>query len=112
VEGEIRAAARGELGRLTLGQPGLEVLGHEVVVVQLDMRAIHPRDLIGLARREGFLAVQRQNVFKQALTTQHLVNSRDAARETVGWIEDRPVRIGERGAEPKQVGRLGRIVAE
>ena len=72
---------------------------HEIIVSQFRIALDHAIDLLRLAGRESLMLVEAPHAAHQPLTTQHLVNSRDAAGERMAHIEDRGIRIRERGTQ-------------
>src|SRR5207244_4424755 len=61
LESKVREAARGKLGGLVerLGaKPAIQSLSHERVIVELRVRAMNARDLLGLAGPEHFAVLE------------------------------------------------------
>src|SRR5258706_15639612 len=69
------------------------MLRDEVVIIQMRIGAMDPIDFFALPGAWQLLPVQAPDSFKQSLAAQHLVYSRNAARVTVGGIEERGVCI-------------------
>src|SRR3954463_1932009 len=69
---------------------------------------VRPADAIDLGRLSGaqdFVRVETSYACQQALTTQDLLNARDAAGEAVRGVEERRVGIRDLDASPQQAPR-------
>ena len=76
-------------------QPVVEVRGHEGVVGQVRVGAVHAIDLVGLPRAQHLVCVEAARGLEQALPAQHLVDAGDAAGKAVGGVEERGVGVGD-----------------
>lgn len=65
----------------------------EVVVVELRIRGINPRDFLELAGAERFVGIQAPDAFEQSLAAQDFVQTGDAAGKMIGGVEERCVCI-------------------
>ena len=74
-------------------EPFLEMLAHELVVVQVRVCAIDTVDLFRLAGAERLVPIETPRIRQQALAAQDLVQARDAATKTVRRIEKRGIGI-------------------
>src|SRR5215467_8566472 len=74
--------------------PCVPLSTHKYVVIQFRIGTIDPVNLLFLSGAEGFLRIQAPNAFKQTLSPQYFMQTRDAAREVVCCIEKRGIAIG------------------
>src|SRR6478672_5284350 len=69
---------------------------------------VRPADAIDLGRlsgAQGFVRVQTSYACQQSLTTQDLLNARNAAGEAVRSVEERRVGVRDLDASPQQATR-------
>src|SRR5262245_9735606 len=87
--------ARAAAARTSGLEPTSEVRRDEAVVGEVGIRGEHAVDLGSLARREVLVRIKAQAPSQKALTAQHLVDPRDAAREAVRRVEERSVDVSQ-----------------
>src|SRR5687768_13173925 len=92
-------------------QPLVPAFGDEVVVVQVRIRGIDPVDLFLLTRTEPLVRIQPPVAIQQSLPSQNFVQSRDAAGELVGGVEERGVAVGDLDAAHEHVARDLALIA-
>ena len=88
---------------MSLAQPLLEVFGNEIVIREVRIALTDAIDLRGLPVAECFVGVKAPVAFKQSLTPQHLVNTRDAAGEIVGRVKQHGVGISDLNVPAQQL---------
>lgn len=71
-----------------------------------------PGDFLGLPRREFLVRIECHEVLQQPLAPQDFVDAGNATGESILWIEDRGVRVCERGTDPEKIMSQRGIVSQ
>ena len=87
------------------------MLPDELVVGQMRIAGEHAIDVVHLSGAQLLVRIQAPAPREQTLPAKDLVNSRDAAGELVGRVEQGGVDVGQLGAEREQLQRIVRIAA-
>ncbi len=95
---------RGE-GESLRGEPGVEVLGDEGVVVKMRVGAVDAIDVGELAGAEGLVLVKAPESGEETLTAEDFMQARNAAAEGMGGVEEGGVAVGDLDGEAEEVGR-------
>ena len=77
-----------------IGKPTVFVFLDELVVIPAPVGRRHAVDLLGLPGEQRLFWIEAPGAFDQSLAPKHLQDSRDAAPEAVGGVEERSVRVG------------------
>ena len=91
-------------------QPGLPAFSHELIVVQVRIRAIHAIDLGHLSDAQRLIGVEAPGPFEQPLAPQYFVEAWDASGEPVRGVEKRRIRVGDVDAAFDQMLRDRRCI--
>jgi hypothetical protein len=73
----------------------MQVLLHEVVIVQMGISTVNTIDFFALVRTQAVSGIETPDSFKQPLTPKHFVEAGDAARKSISRIEQGRVRVGD-----------------
>ena len=73
------------------GEPAVEMLTDEVVVVELRIPGINPGDFLELAGAECLVGIKAPDAFEQSLAAQDFVQTGGAAGKMIGGVEERGV---------------------
>src|SRR5947207_9152369 len=79
----------------SLRKPFIKMLLDELVVLQVRICSANPIDFLALSRRKILVGIQAPSAFKQFLTAQNFMDSRNAASEIMRWIKDRGIGVGQ-----------------
>ena len=76
------------------------MLCDEGIVVKVRIGAIHAVNILKLSGAEGFVFIEAPDSLHQSLPTQHLMQTGDAATESVGGVKEGGIAIGHLNTEP------------
>src|SRR4029453_11630324 len=82
---------------------------HELVVVQVRIGPVDAVDLLALAAAQRLVRVETADRGEQSLSPQDLMQACNTAREPVGGVEERSVRVGDLDARAQQRRRHGTL---
>ena len=87
------------------------MFANEVVVVEVGIGGVDPRDLFVLPGAERFVGVEAPDSFEQTLAAQGFVKTGYASGELIGSVEERRVGVGDLDASFEELRRNVRLGA-